>query len=100
MSDNILNKFDLHSHGSEELDEKTLHRALAGRIAEMLDHDTDLLFSTLYRLDVLEYKIKEVLEGRTNEEIAFGLARLVIERQKDKMKTRKNLGESPQFKDF
>ena len=98
MNDVIINNFQLDD--IEHLDEKTLHQALSSRIAEMLDFEMDLLFSTLYRLDVLEYKIKAVLSGSTGEGIADGLARLVIERQKEKMVTRKNTGGQPNFEDF
>ena len=98
MSDVIINNFQLDD--IQNLDEMTLHQVLSARIAEMLDFEMDLLFSTLYRLDVLEYKIKAVLSGNTGEGIAAGLARLVIERQKEKMITRKNAGGSPDFKDF
>ena len=100
MSQIIINNFQLENEPEEQLDELTLHQALTDRIAQMLDHEMDLLFSTLYRLDVLEYKIKAVLSGSTGENIPSGLARLVIERQKEKMKTRKNAGGSPNFKDF
>lgn len=98
MSNVINQNFQLE--GDQALDEVTLHQALTTRIAEMLEYETDLLFSTLYRLDVLEHKIKVVLSGNTGEDIPSGLARLVIERQKEKMKTRKNAGESPNFTDF
>lgn len=99
MSDAIINRFQLDT-ASESLDEDTLQEALAVRIAEMLEYEIDLLFSTLYRLDVLEYKIKDVLGGMTQEDIPSGLARLVIERQKEKMSTRKNRGQAPNFEDF
>lgn len=99
MSDAIINRFQLDT-ASESLDEGTLQEALAVRIAEMLEYEIDLLFSTLYRLDVLEYKIKDVLGGMTQEDIPSGLARLVIERQKEKMSTRKNRGQAPNFEDF
>jgi hypothetical protein len=101
MSDIILNNFQIDTEGEADgLDEVTLHQALTNRIAQMLDIETDLLFSTLYRLDVLEYKIKAVLAGNTGENIPAGLARLVIERQKEKMKTRKSAGTPPDFEDF
>jgi hypothetical protein len=64
-----------------------LIRALAERVAYMLDKEPDLLFSTLYRLDVLEHKINTVLHGGT-ENPAYGLARLIVERQQEKLKTR------------
>lgn len=98
MSDVISRNFQLDDE--IRLDESTLHQALTSRIAEMLDFQADLLFSTLYRLDVLEHKIKSVMAGTTGEEIAAGLARLVIERQKEKSITRKNSNSTPHFKDF
>ena len=96
---NIINQnFQLEE--DQILDEATLHQALTNRISEMLELEVGLLFSTLYRLDVLEHKIKTVLSGSTGEDIPSGLARLVIERQREKLKTRKNAGQSPIFKDF
>jgi len=64
-----------------------LINALAERVAYMLDKEPGLLFSTLYRLDVLEHKINAVLHG-SSEDPARGLARLIVERQKEKLKTR------------
>lgn len=61
--------------------------ALSVRIAYMLDHEAELLFSTLYRLDVLEPKINAVLQS-SEETPARGLARLIVERQQEKLKTR------------
>jgi hypothetical protein len=83
----------------EELDEEQLHLALAARIADMLEHEIDLLLSTLYRLDVFESKIKHVLSGRTGEGVAEGLARLVIERQKEKIESRRRYAEKEQQED-
>ena len=64
-----------------------LIKALAERIAYMLDKEPELLFSTLYRLDVLEPKINAVLHS-SSESPAEGLARLIVERQIEKSKTR------------
>jgi hypothetical protein len=64
-----------------------LINALSERVAYMLDKEPELLFSTLYRLDVLEHKINTVLHS-SSEEPAHGLARLIVERQQEKMKTR------------
>ena len=85
--------FHIVSEDVQDLDEEQLHRALSARIAEMLEHEIDLLLSTLYRLDVFERKIKDVLSGRTGEGVAEGLARLVIERQKEKIETRRKYKE-------
>lgn len=66
---------------------EALIHALAARVAYMLDKEPELLFSTLYRLDVLEHNINDVLHSGT-EPPAYGLARLIVERQKQKLKTR------------
>ena len=63
-----------------------LIHALAERVAYMLDKEPELLFSTLYRLDVLEEKINAVLHS--SDDPAHGLARLIVERQMEKLKTR------------
>lgn len=79
----------LRGYSLEQLEgpnEAQLIAALATRVAHMLDHETDLLFSTLYRLDVLEKDINAVL--KSSEDPAHGLARLIVERQKQKLKTR------------
>ena len=50
--DIVLKKFDVDH--PDELTEQQLVEALAQRISEMLDTQTELLFSTLYRLDIYE----------------------------------------------
>jgi hypothetical protein len=77
---------DLSLGDLKEADEAKLIEALALRVAFLLDHEPAILFSTLYRLDVLEVNINAVL--KSNEDTAFGLARLILDRQKEKLKTR------------
>ena len=91
--------FHIMSEDARDLDEEQLHLALAARIADMLEHEIDLLLSTLYRLDVFERKIKDVLSGRTGEGVAEGLARLVIERQKEKVESRRKHAEENNSRD-
>ena len=94
----VLRKFELE--GEEELSEEQLVDILAGRISEMLDTQPDLLFSTLYRLDVFESKINAVL--KSDSDTALGLAQLVVDRQKEKLKTKEEYrrkGGSPDFVD-
>ncbi len=84
MLENVSRSFNLEA-STHTLEREALIQLLAQRIAEMLTYETDLLFSTLYRLDVLEYKINEVIRGSAQDkDIASGLARLVIERQEEK----------------
>ena len=70
-----------------EDEERTLINLLANRIAELLEGNPDLLFSTLYRLDIYESKINTVLKIESDAPV--GLARLIIERQREKLRTRK-----------
>ena len=86
MNKNIVSQsFDL-VFDEDNLSEENFVLALAEKIQDMLDHELDLLLSTLYRLDVLEYKIQHVL--RSNGDVARGLAQLVLERQMEKKKSR------------
>jgi hypothetical protein len=80
----IKRQFDLEK--ISEVSEAEMILILSNRISEMLDSETDLLFSTLYRLDIYESKINTVLYS--SEDTATGLARLVVERQKQKFKSR------------
>jgi hypothetical protein len=82
----ILQKFEIDP--VDPLSEEALLEILANRISEMLDNETDLLFSTLYRLDIDEYMINRVImtPDIPND---IGLAKLVLQRQKQKIETRK-----------
>ncbi len=96
--DIVLRKFELADH--EELTEEQVVEILAERISAMLDTQTDLLFSTLYRLDVFESKINAVLNS--DSDTAHGLAQLVIDRQKEKLRTKEEYrrkGGAPDFVD-
>jgi len=96
--DIVLRKFELSEQ--EELTEEQVVQILAERISEMLDTQPDLLFSTLYRLDVFESKINSVLNS--DSDTAHGLAQLVIDRQKEKLRTKEEYrrkGGAPDFVD-
>lgn len=98
MSEENTLDITLHNVSLDQLEgpgEDELIRVLAKRIAEMLDHEPDLLFSTLYRLDVLESRINAVLHSPVDP--AWGLAKLVLERQKEKLKTRAAYGKGREF---
>lgn len=92
MSDEIPDASVIRSFGLEKdsdfLDEGTVLQALSRKIAEMLDHEPDLLFSTMYRLDVLEHKIQRVLNDPAIPNDT-GLAQLILDRQKEKIETRR-----------
>ena len=70
------------------LDEPALLDLFTTRVEEMMRDDLDLLLSSLYRLDVEEHKIQHALRSSTIPP-ARGIAMLIIDRQKEKIKTRK-----------
>jgi hypothetical protein len=77
--------------GSEE----ELLSLLADRIAEMLERRPEYLMSMLYRLDVLEEKIHPVMRPDAPEPANWGLARLVLERQKERIETKRSVKTEP-----
>lgn len=75
--------------------EAELLALLSERIAEMLERRPEYLMSLLYRLDVLEEKILPVMLPSAPEPANVGLARLVLERQKQRMHTKRNIKTEP-----
>lgn len=75
--------------------EAELLALLADRIEEMLQHRPDYLMSLLYRLDVLEEKIRPVIHPNAPEPPHIGLARLVLERQKQRAATKQSIKPNP-----
>jgi hypothetical protein len=73
------------------LDEPALLDLFTTRVEEMMRDDLDLLLSSLYRLDVEEYKIQRALRS-ADMPPARGIAILIIDRQKEKIRTRKEYG--------
>ncbi len=69
---------------SEELKEK-----LTAFINDLINHDFEKLVFYLYRIDVNESKMKQLLIQREGENAAGLIADLIIERQTEKIKSRK-----------
>ncbi len=72
-------------------DEAALVALVAERVVELLERQPEYLMSLLYRLDVLEEKIVPVMRGRSAEPIPVALARLIVERQKQRLHTRRTM---------
>ena len=87
--ENLPDLFEKLLPESEDiLDEPALLDLFTTRVEEMIREDLGLLLSSLYRLDVEEYKIQGVLNS-PDIPTARGIAQLIIDRQKEKIKTRK-----------
>lgn len=87
---------DLEAYRQEdELHESELLNAIARRVQELLDTDKGLLLSYMYRLDIEERKIADALENQGDEPIALVLAKLIFQRQKDRLATKKKYRQPP-----
>ena len=69
---------------SEEIKEK-----LTAFINDLINHDFEKLVFYLYRIDVNEAKMKKLLDQRDGENAAGLIADLIIERQIEKINSRK-----------
>lgn len=77
------------------LDEESVIQLFTRRVEELIRDDIGLLLSSLYRLDVLEEKIQAALHSTTTPP-ARGIAILILERQKERLKTRSEYGSGKQ----
>lgn len=84
----ILRDFEL-VEPNKEITEQELLNYLSDAIAYMIEHKLDFLLSLLYRLDVSERKINEALLPGNTEDAPNALAKLVLERQKQRVATKR-----------
>lgn len=71
-----------------------LHGELVERIEVLLQHRRELLMSMLYRIDVEESLVVETFRNLPPDQIARRLADLVIERQVQKVQSRRTYRDS------
>lgn len=72
----------------ETMSEAQLFELLCNEVAYMIEYRIDFLMSLMYRLDVLEHKINFALSPVAPEPANIGLARLILERQKQRVRTK------------
>jgi hypothetical protein len=84
----ILRDFEL-AEPKSEMTEQELLDYLADAIGYMIEHKMDFLLSLLYRLDVAERNINEALLPGNPEAANIALAKLVWERQKRRVATKR-----------
>lgn len=80
--DTVLDIYDV-----TVLEKEAFFFELADAINYMITHNFEKLVQLLYRIDVNEQKLKKMLQTY-NEEAGKIIARLIIERQLEKIKTR------------
>lgn len=84
----ILRDFEL-TNPEKEMTEAELLDYLAAAIDYMIEHKLDFLLSLLYRLDIAERKINEALLPGNKEDAHIALAKLVLDRQKLRVATKR-----------
>ncbi len=80
----------------ETVDEEMLLKVLEQKVVEWIQSGAEEFFQMLYRLDISEKKIKEVLQ---HEDIAKQIAKLIYERQIQKYNSRLENKASAEEKD-
>lgn len=70
-------------------DREALLRELEAHINWMIQHRFDALVQVLYRMDVEEKKLRHMLDEAGNTDAARIIAHLMIERQLQKLQTRR-----------
>ena len=74
---------------------EALRQKLASWVAELIDRDFNELVRILYRVDINENKLKFLLKEKVGEDAAYIIADLLIERQLQKIATRKQFKQAP-----
>jgi hypothetical protein len=98
IADSIFSSFEIDESylpqaASEEERFRELRAILIRRIEELIEKDTGKLMFVLYRIDVSEKKVRESLTANSSLDYASVLADLIIERQIEKIETRKKYGD-------
>lgn len=80
--------------GDKKLSEQELFDMLCNQVAYMMEYRLDFLLSLMYRLDIDEYKISQVLSPKALIPPNVGLAHLILDRQKLRIKIKEAYGKT------
>lgn len=74
----------------DEVDDfEVIRKKLIEEIQYLIDYDLNKLWNVLYRIDVFEKKVRNVIATTPHTEHAVHIANLIIERQQEKIISRK-----------
>ena len=73
----------------EDLSIDELKKRIAGCIHPLISHNFNKLISLLYRMDINEAKLRQLLHDNPAEDAGMIIADLIIERQAEKIKSQK-----------
>jgi hypothetical protein len=86
---------DLGLQYNDDAPVELLLEMIATKVLEYLEHDTELLFSYLYRLDIKEQKVDQALSLRGDKPPHLAIAELILERQIERAKTKRDIKQDP-----
>ncbi len=89
MEKNIPDEIVSVSNSLEENSTEKIREKLIVLLNELINNDFHSFIQLLYRIDVNEKKIRIYLNQKTNEDSASVLADLIIDRQLQKIESRK-----------
>ncbi|MEO6894720.1 MAG: hypothetical protein ABI136_06750 [Ginsengibacter sp.] len=89
MENNIPDEIISVSNSLEDNSTKETRNKLIDLINKLINKDFEALIQLLYRVDVNEKKIRAYLNENSNEDSAAIIADLIIERQLQKIESRK-----------
>lgn len=88
----VLRDFEIEPAEGHVPSEEEIFLHLCDRIAYLIEHNMEYLLSLLYRNDILEAKIHFALSPFEADPANVALAKLVMERQKERLATREKYG--------
>lgn len=80
---------------TEDINIDEVLEAIKARVAYLLERDPNLLFSYLYRLDVLEADLKMAFSGLIDKNAVDSIAELIMQRQKNRLETKLKYKQDP-----
>lgn len=90
----LSNEFNL-----SEKHQKNFSMHLANAINDLIQNDFSRLVQILYRMDISESKLKEMLAANTGDDAGSVMARLIIERETQKVQSRKQFKRNDNISD-
>jgi hypothetical protein len=79
-------------HLKDSVTEEQLLDVLSKKVNQLIQQDFPRLISLLYRIDVNESKLKQLLRENPTADAGILIAQLILERQNEKLKTRQLYG--------
>jgi len=86
-------KRDLQIELAEKISYEKIKEKLSTYVNYLITHDFQQLVMLLYKIDVSENKLRNMLQENKNEDAGNMIAQLIIERQLQKIKTRKEFSQ-------